>query len=65
MDMANKLLDNNIRVIDISADFRLKNLDIWEEWYGIKHLSPSLLPESVYGLPEIPGQKEKIRKGII
>ena len=65
MDMANKLLDNNIRVIDISADFRLKNLDIWEEWYGIKHLSPSLLPESVYGLPEIPGQKEKIRKALI
>ena len=65
MDMAHELLDNNIRIIDISADFRLKNMNTWEEWYGAKHTSPSLLSESIYGLPEIPGQKEKIRKASI
>lgn len=65
MDMANELLHNNIRLIDISADFRLKNVNTWEEWYGTKHMSPSLLSESVYGLPEIPGQKDKIRKASI
>ena len=65
MDMANELLNNNIRIIDISADFRLKNVNTWEEWYGVKHTSPSLLSQSIYGLPEIPGQKEKIRKASI
>tara|TARA_Y100000748_G_scaffold288241_1_gene273025 strand:- start:539 stop:1558 length:1020 start_codon:yes stop_codon:yes gene_type:complete len=65
MNMAKELLDNKIRIIDISADFRIKSVDTWEKWYGRKHASPLLLSDSVYGLPEIPGQKEKIREALI
>jgi len=42
-----------VRVIDLSADFRLANPDIYEKWYGLPHESPELLNEAVYGLPEI------------
>jgi N-acetyl-gamma-glutamyl-phosphate reductase len=65
MDMAESLIDKGIRIIDISADFRIKNIEVWEKWYGKKHTSPSLLKNSVYGLPEIPGQKNKIRDALI
>ena len=65
MSMAKELIDNNIRIIDISADFRITNAEVWEEWYGQKHLSPSLLSKSIYGLPEIPGQRQKIRQALI
>ena len=65
MNMAKELLDNKIRIIDISADFRIKSVDTWEKWYGRKHASPLLLLDSVYGLPEIPGQREKIREALI
>ena len=65
MDMAESLIDKGIRIVDISADFRIKNVEVWEKWYGKKHTSPSLLKNSVYGLPEIPGQKNKIRDALI
>ena len=65
MDMAKELLDKGVRIIDISADFRLTQPQVWEEWYGKVHSAPSLLKESIYGLPEIPGQKEKIKKALI
>ena len=65
MDMAESLLEKGIRIIDISADFRIKNVEVWEKWYGKKHASPSLLKNSVYGLPEIPGQKNKIKDALI
>ena len=65
MDMAESLLEKGVRIIDISADFRIKNVEVWEKWYGKKHTSPSLLKNSVYGLPEIPGQKNKIRDALI
>ena len=65
MDMAQELLDNKIRIIDISADFRLKDVDVWQKWYGKVHSCPSLLSNSIYGLPEIPGQKAKIQKASI
>lgn len=60
MNMASDLIKNNIRIIDISADFRLTNKDVWKEWYDMDHNAPELLATSVYGLPEIPGQKDKI-----
>ncbi len=41
------------RIIDLSADFRLKDVSVYEKWYGIKHESPKFLPEAVYGLCEI------------
>lgn len=47
------LLDKGVRVIDISADFRLRSQDQYELWYGVKHPSPKHLNQAVYGLPEI------------
>ncbi|MDG2460874.1 MAG: N-acetyl-gamma-glutamyl-phosphate reductase [Luminiphilus sp.] len=46
------LLDEGVRVIDLSADFRLKDVTEWERWYGETHAAPSLCEEAVYGLPE-------------
>jgi N-acetyl-gamma-glutamyl-phosphate reductase len=40
------------RVVDLSADFRLRDADLYERWYG-KHAFPDLLPEAIYGLPEL------------
>jgi N-acetyl-gamma-glutamyl-phosphate reductase len=47
------LLKAGIKVIDLAADFRLKDVSVWNKWYGITHLCPDLLNEAVYGLPEI------------
>jgi N-acetyl-gamma-glutamyl-phosphate reductase len=41
------------KIIDLSADFRLKDVAVYEKWYGITHKAPTLLPEAVYGLCEI------------
>lgn len=48
------------KVIDLSADYRLKDTGVYEKWYGTKHTSPELLKDAVYGLPEI--YKEQIKK---
>lgn len=53
MQMARPLLDQGIKVIDLSADFRLKDVEEWRRWYGMEHASPELLEEAVYGLPEV------------
>ncbi|MHB9154906.1 MAG: Gfo/Idh/MocA family oxidoreductase, partial [Endomicrobiales bacterium] len=53
-------LEAGIKVIDLSADFRLKSAPHYEKWYGEKHTAASLLAEAVYGLPEI--YRERIRK---
>ena len=50
MNMAKELIGNDVRIIDISADFRIPNVDTWEKWYGQKHTCPELIKESVYGL---------------
>ena len=50
------------KVVDLSADFRFKDAGVYEKWYQ-KHTSADLLPESVYGLPEL--HREKIRKAKI
>ncbi|MBI2862560.1 MAG: N-acetyl-gamma-glutamyl-phosphate reductase, partial [Chloroflexi bacterium] len=42
-----------VKVVDISADYRLKDVAIYEQWYGVVHPSPEFLPEAVYGLPEL------------
>lgn len=65
MNMAKELIENNVKIIDISADFRIPDVDIWEKWYGQKHACPELIKESVYGLPEMKNQKEKISKANI
>ncbi|MEL7046431.1 MAG: N-acetyl-gamma-glutamyl-phosphate reductase, partial [Pseudomonadota bacterium] len=46
------LLEAGARVIDLSADFRLRDVAIWEQWYGEAHQCPELLSTAVYGLPE-------------
>ncbi|MCA8864207.1 MULTISPECIES: N-acetyl-gamma-glutamyl-phosphate reductase [unclassified Halomonas] len=57
--LAGELLDNGTRVIDLSADFRLRDADEWSHWYGQAHGAPELLQEAVYGLPEM--HREKIK----
>lgn len=52
-EFAGPLLERGVRVIDLSADFRLKDAAVYEEYYGEKHPAPELLGESVYGLPEL------------
>jgi N-acetyl-gamma-glutamyl-phosphate reductase len=47
------LLNKGVKVIDISADFRLKSPAEYERWYGFSHPAPKLLKEAVYGLPEL------------
>ncbi len=47
------------KIIDLSADYRIKDVKVYEEWYKIKHASPQLIGEAVYGLPEI--NREKIK----
>ncbi len=51
------LISDGVKVIDLGPDFRLRDKEEFERWYKIEHKSPSLLSESVYGLPEINGQK--------
>jgi N-acetyl-gamma-glutamyl-phosphate reductase len=60
MNSAPALLDKGVRVIDLSADFRLQDIAIWEHWYKTTHASPELVGEAVYGLPEV--NRERIAK---
>ena len=53
MQQAKALLNAGTRVIDLAADFRIKDVPEWEKWYGMSHASPELITEAVYGLPEI------------
>ena len=52
-EFAEPLLEAGLRVLDLSADFRLRDAAIFEEFYGVKHPSPHLLTKAVYGLPEM------------
>jgi len=52
MNMMPALLDLDTRVIDLSADFRIRDPQLWSQWYGEPHACPQLLSEAVYGLPE-------------
>jgi len=53
MTHARALLEKNIKLIDLAADFRLRDQATWEQWYGMSHACPELLSEAVYGLPEL------------
>ncbi len=53
MAQARELLGADVRIIDLAADFRLKDPAVFEKWYGMPHACPDLLAESVYGLPEV------------
>lgn len=51
--LVNDEILSKVKIIDLSADFRLKDVNVYEKWYGITHASPKYLPEAVYGLCEI------------
>jgi len=53
MTEARALLDAGVRVVDLSADFRIRDVEEWERWYKVKHASPELVGEAVYGLCEV------------
>jgi N-acetyl-gamma-glutamyl-phosphate reductase len=58
-EIARALLERGLRVIDLSADFRLRDAAVYEEFYGHAHPAPNLLAEAVYGLPEIRAEEIK------
>ncbi len=60
MQEARALVDAGVRVIDLAADFRIRNVALWEQWYKMKHACPELVAEAVYGLPEV--FRDPIRK---
>jgi len=60
MKMVPTLLKAGVKVVDLAADFRLRQLVDWEQWYGMPHACPELLTEAVYGLPEV--NRDAIRK---
>lgn len=59
MQMVPELLTAGTRVVDLSADYRIRDAELWSRWYGEPHASPELLAEAVYGLPEL--HREQIR----
>lgn len=59
MNEARALYDAGVRIIDVAADFRIKDVALWEKWYKMKHACPELVAQAVYGLPEV--NREAIR----
>ena len=53
MNDAPRLLEKGIRIVDLSADFRIQDISTWEHWYKMKHASPDIIPQAVYGLSEL------------
>ena len=58
MSQAESLIKQNVRIIDLAADFRLQDTEVFERWYKMPHSCPAILKESVYGLVEL--NREKI-----
>jgi N-acetyl-gamma-glutamyl-phosphate reductase len=63
MQQVPTLLDSGVKVIDLAADFRLKDEAVWQQWYGMPHACPEVLAEAVYGLPEV--NRQQIREARI
>jgi len=53
MTMVPGLLEKGIKIVDLSADFRIRDADLWSKWYGMDHACPEHLQLAVYGLPEM------------
>lgn len=53
MEMAAAFIEAGVKVVDLSADFRLRDAAVYEQWYKVTHSQKALLPETVYGLPEL------------
>lgn len=60
MLMAEQLLAQDTKLIDLSADFRIKDAQEWSKWYGMEHACPDLIKHAVYGLPEL--NREAIKR---
>ena len=60
MQEARALVDAGVRIVDLAADFSIRDVALWEQWYKMKHACPELVAEAVYALPEI--NREQIRK---
>jgi len=60
MGEARSLVEAGVRIVDIAADFRIRDVAEWEKWYRMKHAAPELVAEAVYGLPEV--NREAITK---
>lgn len=58
--MMNDSILDKVKVVDLSADYRIKDVNVYEKWYGIEHKSPQYIAEAVYGLCEI--NREKVKK---
>ena len=58
--LVNEEILSKVKIVDLSADFRIKDVDKYEKWYGIHHESPDFIKEAVYGLCEI--NREDIKK---
>lgn len=58
-NMMPSLIERGVRVIDLSADFRIRDRALWEKWYNQPHAAPELIDMAVYGLPEV--NREAIR----
>jgi N-acetyl-gamma-glutamyl-phosphate reductase len=63
MNQARALYDAGVRLIDVAADFRIRDVVLWEQWYNMKHACPDLVEQAVYGLPEV--NRERIREARI
>ena len=59
MGLVPQLLEAGVKVVDLAADFRLRDPAVWQQWYGMVHACPELLQEAVYGLPEL--NREAVR----
>lgn len=60
--LVNDEILSKVKIIDLSADFRLKDVDIYEKWYKLEHKAPQYIDEAVYGLCEI--NRDKVNKDI-
>lgn len=57
--LVNEVVLSKVKIIDLSADFRIKDVSTYEQWYGMEHKSPQFIDEAVYGLCEI--NRDKVR----
>jgi N-acetyl-gamma-glutamyl-phosphate reductase len=62
MQQAAALLERGVRLIDLAADFRIKDVQQWEQWYGMTHAAPELVGKAVYGLPEMNRERIKVAR---
>ena len=60
MKIVPELIDSGVKTIDLSGDYRFKDREVYEKWYGFEHTDPDNIPKAVYGMPEF--YREKIAK---